>query len=52
MLRLILNLVYPTIEQLDQPFFNKMKIKASIINSENDNTTTFSMNQLKKLAAS
>ena len=46
------NLWIPTIEQLDQPFFNKMKIKASIINSENDNTTTFSMNQLKKLAAS
>jgi len=46
------NLWIPTIEQLDQPFFNKMKIKASIINSTNDNTVTFSMNQLEKLAAS
>jgi len=46
------NLWIPTTEQLDQPFFNKMKIKASIINSTNDNMVTFSMNQLEKLAAS
>jgi len=46
------NLWIPTIEQLDQPFFNKMKIKASIINSTNNNTVTFSINQLEKLAAS
>jgi len=46
------NLWNLTSTQLDQPFFNKMKIKASIISSESGNTKTFSMNQLKQLTAS
>lgn len=49
---LLSNLWSPTNAQLDQAFFNKMKIKASIINAESGNTVAFSMNQLKQLAAS
>ncbi len=49
---ILANLWIPTNAQLDQPFFNRMKIKASIINCESGNTIALSMDQLKQLAAS
>jgi len=49
---ILANLWIPTNTQLDQPFFNRMKIKASIINCDSGNTVALSMDQLKKMMAS
>jgi len=46
------DLWYPTDKQLDNPLYNKMKIKASIAEIEKGNVIPMSIETLKKLAAS
>ena len=49
---ILANLWNPTSFELNNPTFNRMKIKASIINAEKGNTTTVSVDQLNQMLAS